>query len=427
MAIRVDALGALTDFFIVRSNETPSYLDLLLGWFDALKGKALFDRAPFAGVDSVTGATVSSEAIVDALQKSGRRFAADVLGRMLPAEAQVSARSRPAYLPDSAAWYLIVAFVLAFIVSHRGGFRSRLAVLLLTFIAGGIVLNAQYSSEQIATLLSFGAPGFRLSGVFLLVVGVPVLVLLFGNLYCGYVCPFGAAQELLVYLLPRRFRPNPDRDEMRVARFVKYAVLAVLIVVFFISLDRRTLAGDPLTSVFSLRSGLSSWPVWMWGVAAAALVGSLFYSRFWCRYLCPVGAFLSLLNHARLLRRLVPAKWFGKCEFGLTASDHLDCLYCDRCRHPATQAGAIPTARSEGAKRRTFVRPLVLGAALVGLFVAALAVSQFRQVMPLILEEPVAAVGAGGQPRDVDVRQIRTLIDQGRLSDRKAEYYSEIE
>lgn len=429
LAVRVDASGSLMDFFIVRSNETPSYLDLLAGWFDTLKGKALFDREPFAGVDSVTGATVSSEAIVDALQESGRRFAADVLARTPPAgeESRTSARSQPAYLPDAAALYLIAAFVLALIVSHRGGFRSRLVILLLTFIAGGIVLNAQYSSEQIVTLLSFDAPVVKLSGVFLLVVGVPVLVLLFGNLYCGYVCPFGAAQELLGYVLPRRFRPNPVREEMQAARFVKYAVLAVLVVAFFVSLDRRTLAGDPLSSVFSLRSGLSSWPAWMWGVAAAALVGSLFYSRFWCRYLCPVGAFLSLLNHARPLRRLVPAKWFGKCEFGLTASDHLDCLYCDRCRHPATQAVAAPSAKCEESKRATFVRPLVVGAVLVGLFVAALAVSQFRQVMPLILEEPVATVGAGGQPRDVDIKQIRTLIEQGRLSDKKAEYYSEIE
>ena len=138
-------------------------------------------------------------------------------------------------------------------------------------------------------------------------VGVPILVLLFGNLYCGYLCPFGAAQELLGYVLPRRFRPAPIRDPMRAARFIKYVVLAVLIVGFFIVRDRRTLAGDPLTSVFALRSASSTWPVWMWGIAGAALLGSLFYTRFWCRYLCPAGAFLSLLNHVRLLRAVVPS------------------------------------------------------------------------------------------------------------------------
>jgi len=65
---------------------------------------------------------------------------------------------------------------------------------------------------------------------------------------------------------------------------------------------------------------------------------------------------------------------------------------------------------------------LVLAAAVCGLFVASISLSQFRRVMPLILEEPVPAATAG-QPRDVDVRQIRTLIEQHQLSDRKAEYY----
>jgi hypothetical protein len=248
-------------------------------------------------------------------------------------------------------------------------------------------------------------------------------VLLFGNLYCGYVCPFGVAQELLGYVLPRRFRPLSPRDQMRWARFIKYVVLAVLILAFFVSRDRRTLAGDPLTSVFGLRAAVSGWPAWMFGVIAVAVIGSLFYARFWCRYLCPVGAFLSLLNHIRLLRRWVPVRWFGKCEFGLTVNDHLDCLYCDRCRHPATQG--IPAPSDTGVRRKT--SPLVVAAALGGLFIASASLTQFRRVMPLILEEPASTTAAAGQPRDVDVRQIRMLIEQRQLSDRKAEYYKQLE
>jgi hypothetical protein len=244
---------------------------------------------------------------------------------------------------------------------------------------------------------------------------VPLAVLLFGNLYCGYVCPFGAAQELLGYVLPHRLRWAPERRAMRPARFIKYAVLAVLIVAFFVSRDRRTLAGDPLTSVFNLRAALAVWPAWMFGAVGIALIGSLFYVRFWCRYVCPVGAFLSLLNHARLLRRWVPPQWFGQCEFGLTAADHLDCISCDRCRHPV----APDKPRAPG-------RPLVLAAALSGLFVAGVSLSQFRQVMPTILEEPVSATAAAGQPRDVDGRQVQTLIDRHQLSNRKAAYYKVI-
>jgi spermidine synthase len=415
LALHVDASGKLIDFLIVRSNETPSYLDLLRGWLDSLKGKSLFGPEPFAGVHAVTGATISSKAILDALQTAGRRFAEQVLGGQPASPAGVPVKSWSRHCPDTAGLYLIGAFVVAFITAHYGGFWSRIVILTLTFAVGGIALNAQYSSEQIATLLSLDFPTARLTGAFLLAVGVPLVVLLFENLYCGYVCPFGAVQELVGYILPRRLRPASPYEEMRLARFVKYLILAVLTVTFFVSRDRRTLAGDPLTSVFTLRP---AWPPWMLGVVAIALLGSLFYGRFWCRYLCPAGAFLSLLNPVRLLHRWVPAKRFGQCEFGLTASDHLDCICCDRCRDSATQDASSLSS----ADVRVKARPLVIAVAVCGLLVASISLSEFRRVMPLLLQEPVPTATAG-QPRDVDVRQVRTLIEQHQLSDRKAEYY----
>jgi hypothetical protein len=161
----------------------------------------------------------------------------------------------------------------------------------------------------------------------------------------------------------------------------------------------------------------------------------LFYARFWCRYLCPAGAFLSLLNHVRLLRRCVPAKWFARCEFGLTPADHLDCLYCDRCRHTGLRTADFGLRIETDVREQSAIRnrqsaivrrPLVVGVVIVGLFVAGVSVSQFRRVMPLILEEPAAAVGAGGQPREVDAQKVRILIEQGRLSDRKAEHYKTV-
>ena len=270
LAVHIDASGTLLDFLVVRSNETPSYLDLLRNWLGSLKGKSLFAREPFAGINAVTGATISSNAMLSALQTSGRRFAEEVVGGPPSAEPAHPLGHGWEHLPDVTAIYLIGMFVAAFVVTHWGGFWSRIVVLALTFLIGGIALNAQYSTEQIATLLTLDAPTARLTGVFLLVVGVPLVVLLFGNLYCGYVCPFGAAQELLGYVLPRRLRPVSPRDQMRLARFIKYAVLALLIVAFFLSRDRRTLAGDPLTSVFGLHAALSGWPAWMFGVIGVA-------------------------------------------------------------------------------------------------------------------------------------------------------------
>jgi hypothetical protein len=248
LAVYVDPNGSLINFHILNSNETPTYLDLLGDWQNGLKGHNLFEPQTFADVHAVTGATVSSEAILSAIEKSGHRFATQVLGQTI--EVTPTGRiDQPKYLPDKYALYLIGAFLLALIVIYRGGFWSRLAVLLLNLVAGGILLNTQFSSEQIATLLSFNAPVAALTGTFLLVIAVPLLVALFGNIYCGYICPFGAAQELLGHLIPQRFKPTITVENMRIARFIKYVVLFVLIIVFFLSRNRTTLGIDPLIAI----------------------------------------------------------------------------------------------------------------------------------------------------------------------------------
>ena len=58
---------------------------------------------------------------------------------------------------------------------------------------------------------------------------------------------------------------------------------------------------------------------------------------------------------------------------------------------------------------------------------AGVSISQFRRVMPTVLEGPAATAGVAGQPRDVDLQRIRTLIEQGRLSNKEAEHYKKID
>jgi hypothetical protein len=206
---------------------------------------------------------------------------------------------------------------------------------------------------------------------------------------------------------------------MQKARFVKYAVLFVLIVVFFISRNRTTLAADPLIAAFSGSSAL--YTVSVSSIIAVALTGSIFYTRFWCRCLCPVGAFLSLLNNCVVMKRFLPAKRFGRCEFGLTQKDHLDCIYCDRCRYQTKE----PVLASGSASYLS--RHLVVIAILVGIFVSAVSVERFWEVIPTGISQPVVSVSGAGQPRDVDLQHIRSMIQQGKLSDKEAEFYKKTE
>jgi predicted membrane-bound spermidine synthase len=418
LALHVDdPNGRLIGFHIIRSNETPAYLELLSKWCDSLTGRELYQSEPFADVQAITGATVSSEAILSALGTSGQRFAAEVLGRTTEplAEQQV----HPAkYLPDNPAIYLIAAFIAALIVTYFGGFWSRLVVLSLSLGIGGIWLNAQYSSEQIVTILSWHTPAMAVTGTFLLIVGVPLLVVIFGNLYCGYICPFGAAQEFIGYVLPGRFKPPISNESMRKARFVKYVILLVVVIVFFVSRDRTTLGADLLISIFGRQFTTYDFRSALLFIVAAALLGSLFWPRFWCRYLCPAGAFLSILNHAAILKRYLPAKKFGRCPYGLTGKDNADCIQCDKCRFEKFDRAAT--------ERKEIAGLFAACVVIVALFISVVSADRFLKVIPAGAET-VAVSASGGQPRDVDLERVRTMIRENKLSDKEAEFYKQVE
>jgi len=278
-------------------------------------------------------------------------------------------------------------------------------------------------------------PATGLSGAFFLALGIPILEMVFGNIYCGYICPFGAAQELLSYVIPDRFRRPLSIERMQIARFLKYVILFVLILAFFISRNKTTLSTDPLITVFSYRfftSGLSlprvNWQSLGLLISVMILIGSVLYRRFWCRYLCPAGAFLSLFNKVAILKRILPLKKFGRCEFGLTAKDQLDCIYCDRCRYeltPSVKPARLTQANS--IKAGIVSRSLVLCTLAVAILLSIGSIKQLITTIPAYEYYSTSSTASGGQPRDVDIQRIEDLIRQKKLSDREAEFYKRLD
>jgi spermidine synthase len=412
IAVFADVNGGLIDFHIIRSNETPSYLDMLSEWFSSLKGRDIFRPEPFANIDAVTGATVSSKAIIQSVAQSGSAFASGVLGQAGQHGTGVSV-SR---LPNPEGIYLIGSLLLTGLIIYFGGFRSRLFVLVFNVIVGGVIFNAQFSTEQIATLLSLALPSASLAGTYLLVVGAPLLAILFGNIYCGYLCPFGALQELVGLLVPARFRPVLSQEQMRKARFVKYVVLFVLIALYFLSRNHNAIAPDPLIKVFSF----SRLDRVLLIIICIVLVGSVFYSRFWCRYFCPAGAFLSLFNKIALFSRLLPAKRYANCEYGLSFNDKLDCIYCDKCRFENKRIGVKETTPAGSVARYFLPAVFVIAAGIA-------AVSVKSVVSQLNISSVVSASAPSGEHhRDVDMQQIKKMIQENKLSDHEANFYKKL-
>ena len=118
--------------------------------------------------------------------------------------------------------------------------------------------------------------------------------------FCGWLCPFGALQELISQLTQRlglkalRVSTQWDRRLKR----IKYGVLAVILVSSLVSVGWT----DSLVEVEPFKTSITlnfvrAWPFVLWAVATV-LLSSFFYKGY-CRYLCPLGAGMGLLGRLR--------------------------------------------------------------------------------------------------------------------------------
>ena len=197
---------------------------------------------------------------------------------------------------------------LAWLADRRRLARWRTGWLVFLLVFVGWYAQGQLSIVQLTGAVKTLVAGFGLSSFLydpvslLLIVFLPISFLLWGRgTFCGWLCPFGALQELVgkaaqkLGVPQRRVAPGPARWLER-SRFV---VLAVLLVAAAVapSLAERLVEIEPFKTAITVGFD-REWPYVIYALALLAL-GAVYYKLF-CRYLCPLGAFMEL---GGLLRR----------------------------------------------------------------------------------------------------------------------------
>lgn len=343
LLMSVDGQERITALAMHRHNETPEYLEELDRFLAGFRGK----EAPLIeygqpekpnGVNAMTGATVTGMAVVESVKRTGLALRQHRLEASSAASGEASqgtpgtgiegGTSQSQTGESASPWlhwkvWVIGAFGLLGVALYFVGTSLLRQVFLWGVVAVlGFWLNAQVTLSESLRLLGSSVPWGNVP----LLVGLCTLLLgllLAGPVFCGYLCPFGALQELLSqWGLRWRATLATERRLRRVKYLVAVVALAGSVAV---GVDRAFLF-DPLTYAFSLH-----WDVLAVAMLLLLLAGSLVWFRPWCRYLCPLGALCSLGETIAAASRLAPKRKFSRCHLGVQEGHDMDCIRCNRC------------------------------------------------------------------------------------------------
>ncbi len=147
--------------------------------------------------------------------------------------------------------------------------------------------------------------GFYLAEPLMVIVAVYTLVsvvLIGRGVFCGWLCPFGALQELLGQLSRAVGVPqwNPTAALEKRLWMGKYIAAAAVLTLVLTGIDPSgaTLEIEPFKTAITSKF-TRAWPFVLY--AATLLAIGLFSERAFCRFLCPLGGVLAFLDRLHLI------------------------------------------------------------------------------------------------------------------------------
>ncbi len=233
---------------------------------------------------------------------------------------------------------LFTAFV---ILAMTGFFMKNEKVKVVTLIASVIFLgfgrSQLYSITNIFSMLTGNLPLFKHSLFWYFFATFTLgTTVIWGRLYCGRVCAYGAFTQLMDMVVPKKLRYTVPVKIEQQAGYIKFGLLAFVLIYYFITRDVYIYRYTEPFWMFSRQGS-----VLMWTLLAVLLVATVFVRNLYCRFLCPVGAFLAVISQVTTVFRI--KRWAEcktckicekTCEWGAIRGPQIvrsECVRCDDC------------------------------------------------------------------------------------------------
>lgn len=215
------------------------------------------------------------------------------------------------------------------------------------------------------------------SGTMVLFVLTIIIALLFRRSFCGLICPFGALQEFFGLLGKKIFKKSfkiPQKFDSYL-RYLKYVVLLITIYYAWKTAGLWMSPYDPWATYAHLSEGISS----LIGenligfiLLIVTVIGSILYDRFFCKYLCPMGAIYGIIGKVsphKIVRNSDKCINCGLCSkncpmnIDVAKSNHItssECINCQLCVLSCPKEGCLEARQASKTLKPAFALTLVI-------------------------------------------------------------------
>jgi Na+-translocating ferredoxin:NAD+ oxidoreductase RnfG subunit len=400
-----DTLGKIVGLRIVHHEEPILVIGIsdqnLHTFTDQYIGKYVNDKIKIGGrdrdgyksIDAISGATITVMVLNATINQSMRKVA-KVRG-LLSNDGKILAQTKA--FDEEPVWIyvwrvkkfqiaiLVIGLTVLMLILIMQDWIARHPTFLTYLRTGYLVYTvffigwyslAQLSIVNVFTFVSSFVHGFSWDNylidplMFLLWGFVAVTILLWGRgVYCGWLCPFGALQELIFrigqyFKLPKFEFPEVVHERLWAIKYI------ILLGLFAVSMQSLVMAEklaevEPFKTAVTLRFARE----WSYVLYAAGLLFiSAFNQKFYCRYLCPLGAALTFPSKFRIFEWLRRYKECGRpcqicrneCEVRAIRStgeiNANECHYCLDCQVTYWNAHKCPPLAEKRKKRERAIK-----------------------------------------------------------------------